>query len=424
MLRKLSVILLLLVLLLPTAFANGSKETSEDGITTIKVANYALLESGYEEFWNGVKSGFEAQYPNYKIEWVTAPYGEIMSQVINMAGGGDKVDVIFGETAWVSGFYDSGLAAPIENILDESFIADFDQSILDVFRKDGKTYAIPLYVSPFILYYNTQLFEEGLAPNSPPTTYDEMLEMAEKLSKLTDANGNKVYAFGQTTASVSISGSSLTAMIYNFGGDLFSDEETLSIDNDGFRETIEMLAKLDDLGYNPQNAKLKAMRNLFALGQLAMYYDQSWGFNGVNSINPDAKNFTASASPLQGGNGTGTSTLESHCFILVDNGEEKNEAVNAFVQYVISEETLNDYIQNITPAYPARKSMANMTSVVNNGVLKGAAKSISNVKGIPFVPTLTDINLELCTLAQAVTVSDADIDKAISDFKAAANSKL
>lgn len=406
-------------------FAGGASESADSGVTTIKVANYALLESGYEAFWNGVKTGFEAKYPEYRIEWVTAPYGEITSQVVNMAGGGDKVDVIFGEAGWVSGFYDSGLAAPIEDILDADFIADFEESILNVFAHEGSTYAIPLYVSPFVLYYNTELFEQaGLDPANPPKTYDEMLEMAEKLSKLTDANGNKVYAFGQTTASVAVSGSSLTAMIYNFGGDVFTADGKLSVDNEGFKDTFELLQELDEKNYNPQNAKLKDLRNLFALGQLAMYYDQSWGFNGVNSINPEARNFTASAAPLAGGNGTGQSTLESHCFILVDNGQAHNEAVNAFVQYVISEEVLSDYLTNITPAYPARKSMAGMAAIVNSNILKGAAESISNVKAIPFVSALNDINLELCTLAQAVTVSDRNVDEAIAAFKTAANAKL
>ncbi len=49
--------------------------------------------------------------------------------------------------------------------------------------------------------YNKDLFEQaGLDPNTPPTTYEEMMVMAEELSKLETAEGNSVYAFGQTTA--------------------------------------------------------------------------------------------------------------------------------------------------------------------------------------------------------------------------------
>ena len=37
-----------------------------------------------------------------------------------------------------------------------------------------------------------------------------------------------------------------------------------------------------------------------------------------------------------------------------------------------------------------------------------------------FIPQNSDLNLELCALAQAVTVGKTDVDKAIADFKKAA----
>ncbi|NCD06795.1 MAG: extracellular solute-binding protein [Spirochaetia bacterium] len=423
--KKVLSILLVMLICGATLFASGEKEKEDSKKVVLKVANYALLESGYEQFWKDVETNFESSNPNIDIEWVTAPYGEIMNQVINMAGGGDKVDCIFSEIDWIPGFEDAGLAAPITDILPASFINDLYPDVMKAFEIDGKAYGVPLYISPYVLYYNKALFEQaGLDPNTPPKTYDEMLMMAKKLSMLKDSNGNKVYAFGQTTASVPVSGSSINAMIFNFGGSVLDNNGNLSVDNQGFKDAVQMLKTLDDLSYNPQNAKLKDLRNLFALNQLAMYYDQSWGFNGVRTINPDAVNFAASAAPLKGGNGSGQSLLQSHCFILVDNGAARKEALSKFVQYVISADVLGDYLANLTPAYPAIKSMEGMESIENNPVLKGAASSASNVKAQPFIPQLKDINLELCTLAQAVTVGDEDVNQAINEFKTRAKSKL
>lgn len=390
---------------------------------TIKFANYALLEQGYEPFWNQVKTDFEKQNPNITVEYVTAPYGELVNQVINMAGGGDRVDMIFGEIDWVPGLADAGLTVPVTQILPADYLADFYPAIMDSFNIDGEPYGLPMYVSPFVLYYNKDLFKQaGLDPNAPPTTYDEMMEYAEKLSALKDANGNKVYAFGQTTASVPVSGASLNAMIFNFGGTLLSEEGKLDIENQGFKDAVTMLKTLDEKGYNPQNAKLKDLRNLFALGQLAMYYDQSWGFNGVSSINPDAKDFAASAMPLKGGSGNGESLLQAQCLMYADNGEAQRAACSKFTQYLVTSEVLDDYLANVTPAYPAKKSMENSSNT--NPVLDGAAGSAENVKAQTFVPTISDLNLELCTLAQAVTVSKKDVDTAIADFKKAAEGIL
>lgn len=405
-----------------TATAETTVPTEE---ITLKFANYAILEANYEQFWTDVKTGFETKYPNITLEYVTAPYGEIVNQVVNMAGGGDKVDMIFGEISWIPTLEDAGLSVPVTEVLNAEFLADFYPNQLEACSINGQPYALPMYSSPFLLYYNRDLFTQaGLDPDAPPTTYDEMLAMAEKLSALTTADGNKVYAFGQTTASVPISGSALTSMVANFGGEVLTLDGALNTDNDGFKQTFEMLKTLDEKGYNPQNAKLKDLRNLFALGQLAMYYDQSWGFSGVQGINPDAKSFTASACPLSGGEGTGESILQAHILAYMDNGEQQKQAAALFTEYLVSEEILSDYLSNTTPAYPSRISMAGMTSITENPVLKGASAAAEKTIASAFIPALNDLNLELCTLAQAVTVGGESFDEAYATFHKAAEALL
>lgn len=392
---------------------------------TIKFANYAILESGYTAFWEGVKADFEAANPGITIEYVTAPYGDIMNTIINMAGGGDRVDMIFGEVSWVSTAEDAGLAVPATDIFTEEYLADFYPNVLESFKVNGELYGLPMYISPFLLYYNKDIFTAaGLDPEAPPTTYEEMLEMAANIDGMTTADGNKIYAFGQTTASVPISGSALTAMVFNFGGQIVDAQGSLAIGNDGFKQAIEMLKALDDKGYNPQNAKLKDLRNLFALGQLAMYYDQSWGFNGVSSINPEAASFTASAAPLKGGAGSGESLLQAQCLIYTCTDTAKYDAIQKFTAYLIKEDTLGDYITKITPAYPATYSMSGMEAIASSAILKGASGSLEKLAVMPNIARLNDLNLELCTLAQAVTISDAPVDEAITAFQTTMESIL
>ena len=370
-------------------------------------------------YWNNLLEEFQEANPNITVELVTAPYGEIVNTVINMAGGGDKIDLMYGELDWIPTLVDAGLAAPVADVLSEDLVSDIYPNILNACSIDGVAYGVPMYVSPFLMYYNKDLFEQaGLDPNSPPTTYEEMLEIAPKLAALKTEDGNQVYPFGLTTSSVAVSGACLTSSIYNFGGTVLDEEGNLAIDQ-GFRDAVAMWQTLDQNGYNPQNSKLKDLRNLFALGQLAMYYDQSWGFNGVKSINPDAESFIASAAPLKGGNGTGESVLQAGTLMVVDNGDEKKAAVAKLVDFIMSEEKISEYFETVTPAYPSRQSMEDLDVVKNSSILAGAAGSVGNVKAVTFIPALSDLNLELCTLAQAVTVSGTDVDTAIADFESA-----
>lgn len=396
---------------------NTSEADSEIPVT-IKIANYAVLEKGYEEFWQNVKTGYESKYPNVTIEWVTAPYGEILNQVINMAGGGDKVDCVFGEDIWIPSLVEAGLAAPMDQVLDSDFLNDYYPDALAAHSMDGTVYAAPLYLTPPVLFYNRELFKEaGLDPEKPPKTYDEMMGMAEKLSQLKSSDGNKVYAFGFPTGSVIVVGSYLQGLIKNFGGEILDADGKLDMKNPGFIQAFEFLQELDEKGYNPQNAKAKDLRNLFALGQLAMYYDKTGGINGVTSINPAAADFTATACPLAGGEGSGETVSQSHCFIAIDNGPEKKEAVKNFIQYVITPEIMEDYMTNIAPAYPAKKAMEHMDGVNNSAFLAGARDTVNHLSPSLMFPTVADFNLELCALAQAVTMGDEEVSAAAADFE-------
>ena len=432
--------MLLVVTLLFSMVACGSKTTTEDkkmasetksgsqaasnkestGATdkiTLKIANYAILEKGYTEFWENAKTKFEEKYPNVTIEWVTAPYAEILNTVINMAGGGDKVDLMFGEMIWMPALMDAGLAAPLEGVIDKDFLDDYYPEILEAFTVDGHLYGLPLYSSPSILLYNKKIFEKaGLDPNKAPTTYQEMLQMAEKISQLKTDDGNKIYAFGQSTASVPVSGISLLAYTANFGGEYLNKEGKMSLDNTGLKKSLAMLKELNDKGYNPQNAKAKDLRNLFALGQLAMYYDNSWGFNGVKSINPDAVNFTATAVPLKGEGGSGQSILQAHTFFAFDNGAAQMEAAKNFMQFIISPEILSEYLKNVTPAFAVRKSME--TEI--NPLLEQSKSANTNLAPLPMITNLNDFALEVCGLAQAITVGGEEVEPALENFKKSA----
>lgn len=403
--------------------SDGEYEFTEP--VTIKFANYAVLEAGYDKFWEDVKKGFEEKYPNIQIEYMTAEYGQMLTQVVTWAGGGEIVDLVLGEIPWIPTLADAGLAVPVTDAFSEDYLSQIYPSMLEATNVDGVPYGIPMYASPFVMFYNKDLFEQaGLDPNAPPTTVAEMMEVAPKLAALKTADGNPVYPFGMTTGSVSVSGSCLTSLIYGFGGSVLDADGNLDVDNDGFKQTFEFIKELDDKGYNPQVSKLKDLRNLFALGQLGMYYDTSWGFNGVNSINSNAKEFIASAAPLSGGAGKGESLIQAHTFMMANNGEAQVEATKLLIKYILTEKVLAPYLQNVAPGYPSMSALSEIPAITESPVLSGALSSLNTAKGIANIPAINDFNIELTSLAQAVTVDNKDIDTAINDFKTSAGSIL
>ena len=86
---------------------------------------------------------------------------------------------------------DSGWALPVQEMIDaENYdISQIEPNIAAYYTIDNKLYSMPFNSSTPLLYYNKTAFAEaGLDPDTPPTNFDEIIEMAEKLT-IKDADG-------------------------------------------------------------------------------------------------------------------------------------------------------------------------------------------------------------------------------------------
>ncbi len=114
---------------------------------------------------------------------------------------------------------------------------------------------------------------------------------------------------------------------------------------------------------------------------------------------------------MKGGEGSGQSVLNAGVF-MVSNKNGHAEGVNKFVEYVTSDEVVGHYIRDIAAGWSAKTAELEVAPV-----LQGATGSQGNLKAVPMIETLNDLNLELDTLAQNVTLNGMSVDDAIEEFK-------
>ena len=70
----------------------------------------------------------------------------------------------------------------------ESWIGGFYPAFMKNSQTEGKTWGIPFQRSTPVIYWNKEAFEAaGLDPETPPTTWDEMVEMGQQLTIRDDA---------------------------------------------------------------------------------------------------------------------------------------------------------------------------------------------------------------------------------------------
>ena len=85
-----------------------------------------------------------------------------------------------GGPADLQGIIATGKIAPLDDVWEQMVSSgQYEKATQDLFKVDGKTYAVPLSVSRWVALYNKKMFaDNGLAE---PKTWDDLMEAAEKL---------------------------------------------------------------------------------------------------------------------------------------------------------------------------------------------------------------------------------------------------
>jgi multiple sugar transport system substrate-binding protein len=401
--KKVILVALAAAFALTPAFAAGGKEAAKStGPVTLKMSSWGVVEKGTQDYFAKLQAEFEKDNPGVKVEYVGLPYGNYKQQVLIMAQAGELPDLMQGERSSFPAFAMAGYLADLGSVLPKDYVADLSPALREDLSVDGKLYAAPWFYSGFILFLNKDLFAKaGLNPTSPPKTYTEALSYAEKLSMLKDADGNSVYGLGISTASVPVSGSSLLSMFASFGGGVWDATGKPAFNRQANQAALSFLRILHDKQYNPDGARLKDLRNLFAIGRLAMYFDTLWGLNGVTAINPKAKDFAAAYLPMGEGGNAAKSTLDAHLLMVGATTKRSTEAAK-FVQFATSTANLTEYFA-ISPFLPGRLSVSASDSFAKQPLLAGLKGMDAMIVSVPKHPKIESVLLELAAAAQLAT---------------------
>ena len=142
----------------------------------------------------------------------------------------------------------------------------------------------------------------------------------------------------------------------------------------------------------------------------------SWGYAQISEVDANAANFTkAEALPTTMGTyGKGNSLVESHCFLLGSSlTDEQKEAVDLFVQYCTTTDTMQDYLNNIGLAFPVHK---NMEDCQISPILEDAKAGVGNVVTQPMIPSLSSVQIELATMVLNYVSNGMSEEDAINNY--------
>ena len=142
--KKVILVLLCLALFVPMAFANKGKDEK------IKI----VLVHGYADFYQRAWTEWEAEHPEAELVWVPKGGGVVASDALIAA----KVppNVFMATPGEVGKYLIPGFALKLDDYVD---LSDFLPGSLDIYNREGGTYAIPVTVAVNAFDINLTLAE-------------------------------------------------------------------------------------------------------------------------------------------------------------------------------------------------------------------------------------------------------------------------
>lgn len=162
----------------------------------IRALHFVTWKFNIPEVWKEIYRIFEEEHPDIRLIKEVAPhsstaYHDLLTQ--KLKNQSDDIDVFLMDVVWPSEFAAAGWAEPLNSIFPESEQKKFLESTIMANTFEGQIYGMPLYIDSGILYYRKDLLEEyGF---SPPETWHEMVDQAQKIVNGEAEKGIEIYGF-------------------------------------------------------------------------------------------------------------------------------------------------------------------------------------------------------------------------------------
>ncbi len=251
------------------------------GAYTFKYPSW-MWEEGDVGRWHKKRlAEFEAAHPDIKVQATLVPNSSFENVVQTQIAAGDVPDLLPVFTNMLAPLVDAGVLAPLDDCIAKSSFKDRMLPSVSFARFGGKTYGVPLTMSPQSLLYNKALLAQ--AGVKLPTTIDEFYAAAKAVKEKTGQWG---YAFPNNVASPLFIYIQSMQWVIGMGGDWATPDRKITANAPKTVEAIGWTKRFLDEGLSPRGLDANTVRTLFAQGKAAFLFDGPWVMTQVQSSNP------------------------------------------------------------------------------------------------------------------------------------------
>ena len=360
---------------------------------------------------------FEAAHPDVHVNTLYKETEELRSGFQAAALAGTGPDLVFGPSDSMGTFVTMGIVQDMQPWLSDEQATEFvEQGLTRLASPDDPDNELLVQIGDRVgnhlaLVYNRNLIDR------PPTTTDEMVDMAVKATIDKDSNG-KIDQYG---------------LVWNFvepffavpfltghGAWVFDDsgQPVPDLDTPECVAALEFIASLqNEHKVLPANCDYETADALFKSGAAAMIINGDWSW-GDYLDNP---NIDAAIAPLPIVSSTGIPmgpmvATKGYSLNVHAKGKQADSAME-FVTFMTSEETQRNFMTKLK-ILPSRKSLLDDPLLKSDSTLIASAQQMKNGRAMPVVSELRAIWDSMRPEYQALMAGDQSAPDAARNMQA------
>ena len=287
------------------------------------------------EVVDSIVADFEAENPDIKVNAIySGNYDDTRVRALSALNSGDpaQLAVMFSIDAY--DLIEQDLILPFNDLVSGSdganWLNSFYPALMANGNIEGKTWGIPFQRSTIVAYYNKDMFRAaGLDPESPPTSWDELISMGKALTK----DG----AYGIMIPSTGYPYWMFQALAIQNGKEVMSNDGlTTYFDDPTVVETLEFWKSLSsEHGVMPEGTvEWGTLRQAFHEGQTAMMWHSTGNLTAVKKN----ASFDFGVAELPANVRKGSPTGGGNFYIFKDTSAEEQAAALKLIQFMTSAE--------------------------------------------------------------------------------------
>ena len=345
---------------------------------------------------------FEADNDGVTVNLEAVPWGTCQDKSLTLAAAGDPPSIAYMGSRTLRQLANNDLIVPAQ--IDEA--TPYQPGVLNTVTIEGTAWGYPHAFSTKALYINCDIVEASGQACEAPTTWADMLTMAQGVVDNTDSAG------------VGLAGKDFDNTMHQFLNYLYSNGGVVidpvtgenKLDSQQTRETLEFYGQLAAVAQEGPTAwERDQLKDLFNDGQIAMYVQGPWGHGQHN------EDINQMIVPVPAGPSGESGSILITDSIVVFKGSGHEELAQELAQRITSGDSQYDLDSSwgLTPILDYA-ALGKTDLYYNDGIWPTFTGSISTGGPEPLVEDFKSLQSVFTNMIQGILLEDDTVENLVT----------